>query len=239
MNFFGHAAVATWRSLDSSFVLGAMLPDFATMIRTRPPASHNETIGAGVRFHHQTDEVFHDAPSFRLLCAEAFSALEASGLARGSARAVAHVGIEILLDGTLARDAVACSAYLDALALYPALASDVEFHSAAAHGNCRQLVAALAARGISEEHSSPEAVAFRVSRALGSRPRLALADGDLARVSDWAARARHEVRRVAPTLVAELRAGLGLADLSVRRGNIEVRSGSLDAKREGDKDRQR
>ena len=35
MNYLGHAAVATWRTSDRAFVLGAMLPDFATMIGAR------------------------------------------------------------------------------------------------------------------------------------------------------------------------------------------------------------
>jgi hypothetical protein len=35
MNFFGHAKVALWRGDAAGFVLGAMLPDFASMAGTR------------------------------------------------------------------------------------------------------------------------------------------------------------------------------------------------------------
>ena len=67
MNFFGHAVVATWHATEPRFVLGAMLPDFAAMIRARPPAARDPELARGIALHHATDEVFHDAPTFREL----------------------------------------------------------------------------------------------------------------------------------------------------------------------------
>src|SRR5690606_20947871 len=116
VNFFGHAAIAAWHSSEPGFVLGAMLPDFAAMIRTRPPRATLTSIERGIAFHHLTDHAFHDAPSFRQLTAAAMLELAGLGLGRGAARATAHVGIEILIDGVLARESAARRAYLDALA---------------------------------------------------------------------------------------------------------------------------
>jgi len=54
MNFFGHTVLAVRRGGDPSFVLGAMLPDFATMIRARPPRPEHTGIGAGMQFGEPT-----------------------------------------------------------------------------------------------------------------------------------------------------------------------------------------
>ena len=82
MNFFGHATVASWVSNAPAVVLGAMLPDFATMIRARPPTAKQPELWRGVRLHHDTDAVFHDHPVFRELCADAVAALSEQFLAR-------------------------------------------------------------------------------------------------------------------------------------------------------------
>src|SRR5215467_16252125 len=115
MNFFGHAAVAAWQSPDRAFVLGSMLPDFATMIAAHPPAAAHAQMDAGIRFHHRTDEVFHRSLAFRELAGAAFAWLVARGARRASARAVAHVGVELALEGPLSRSATARDAYLAAL----------------------------------------------------------------------------------------------------------------------------
>ena len=69
MNFFGHALVAerdeaTRGAVRAEFVLGSMLPDFASMLRLRPPRATSATLEAGLRFHHRTDAAFHGSRSF-------------------------------------------------------------------------------------------------------------------------------------------------------------------------------
>ncbi|MEB2325122.1 MAG: hypothetical protein OZ921_21590, partial [Sorangiineae bacterium] len=115
MDFFGHAAVASWHGAGTGLALGAMLPDFAGMILARPPPAAHSGITEGIRLHHRTDAVFHDAPAFRELSTRALEWLEDRGLRRGSARAIAHVGVEMLLDAAVADDAGARAAYLGAL----------------------------------------------------------------------------------------------------------------------------
>src|ERR1700753_2862807 len=115
MNFFGHAVVATWRSESDGFVLGAILPDFATMLGTRPPAVAHPELERGVTFHHDTDRVFHDTATFKRLQLEARRTLREMGLPRPSALAVGHIGVEILLDATLADDPRGVAGYLAAL----------------------------------------------------------------------------------------------------------------------------
>jgi hypothetical protein len=214
MNFFGHAVVASWRSAHPAFVLGAMLPDFATMIRARPPSSSHREISLGIGFHHATDQVFHDAPTFRRLSARALTELDARGLSRGSARAVAHIGVEILLDGCLSSDRGARDAYLAALAAHDELDARIEWKRERSRGDLGDLVRALSARGVRREHQAPEIVAFRVSRALAPRPRLALDPQSAVEVRNWAEATAPEVARATDELVAEVR--LGLSELLER-----------------------
>jgi len=204
MNFFGHAAVAAWRSGDPSFVLGAMLPDFASMIRARPPETLGARLSAGVAFHHATDELFHDVVAFRELCGEGFEQLSAAGLARGSARAVAHVGVEILLDGVLADERAARRAYLTAIGEAAARPEACVWQSALEARAFRDLIAAMQARGVSRQHTSPAVVALRVERALAGRPRLALQQRELPAVEAWADAASHSVRLKSPAITAAL-----------------------------------
>ena len=102
MNFFGHTVLAVRRGGDPSFVLGAMLPDFATMIRARPPRPEHTGIGSGMQFHWRTDEVFHRSAAFLALTHQAVAWLSARGVRSGSALAAAHIGVEVLLDAARA-----------------------------------------------------------------------------------------------------------------------------------------
>src|SRR2546426_10328162 len=115
MNFFGHAVLAIRHTTDPAFVLGAMLPDFATMIRARPPLTEHAAIDSGMRFHWKTDDAFHRSQALGDLTHAAVTWLSARGVRSGSALAAAHVGVEILLDAALADDAPAQHAYLAAL----------------------------------------------------------------------------------------------------------------------------
>ena len=107
MNFFGHAAVATWQAAAPGRTLGAMLPDFATMsgarLSTTTPSPDAE-VASGIDLHHKTDGVFHQLPVVLGLMRELDERLAHGGCARGPRRAVAHIGVELLLDGVLVEE---------------------------------------------------------------------------------------------------------------------------------------
>src|SRR2546428_3982578 len=111
MDFFGHAAVASWRDGGPAVVLGAMLPDFATMCRARLDTPTDAEIAVGVELHHATDAAFHQLPVVTGLMRELDDRLARGGCARGPRRAVAHIGTELLLDGVLVDDAAYRASY--------------------------------------------------------------------------------------------------------------------------------
>lgn len=208
MNFFGHVVVASWESDSSPFLLGAMVPDFATMIGARVPLSTHAEVAGGIRFHHRTDQIFHDSETFRDLSRSARERLRALGVPRPQALAVGHIGVEILLDGALA-DADARRHYQGALAA----GRDVTVSRSLAwavpevEGRFDALLDALASRGVPTETEGLSA--FRIVRALAPRPKLRLDERGEVQVRAWAEEAEGEIRAAAPRLLAELRAGLG------------------------------
>jgi acyl carrier protein phosphodiesterase len=188
LNFFAHAVVATRRSRTPRFVLGAMLPDLVSMIGVRIAHTGDAELARGIELHHATDSVFHAAPAFTALCSDSISRLCERGVGRGTARAVAHVGIELLLDGALSADAPERDSYAAALA-------------AAADGGLSQLItlapphalptlgaglARLASSQLPEAYGDPAFVADRLRVILARRPRLAMAEGDYEKVAEWA-----------------------------------------------------
>ena len=167
------------------------------------------TTDAGRRFHYATDAAFHRAEGFRSLCIAATGALAAAGLRRGPARAIGHVGVELLLDGWLAATHGVPALYAEALALTPALSPAITFQRAADAAPlvalCERIAAAPRAP---DAWCEPERLTARLVRILARRPLLALRASELPAVRDWAASTRDQVARAAPTLLAELRRGL-------------------------------
>lgn len=210
MNFFGHAAVATWRSSTPAFVLGAMLPDFSSMIRARPPRTRHADLRAGIEFHHRTDHAFHESPTFRRLSAEAFEVLLARGLRRGSSRAVAHIGVELLLDFELAEDPASRAAFRAAIVAARAdqLAQHLEWAEAVAAPRFLDLCARIEARGSAEHAGGAEILARRIHYSLAGRPRLELDAGGIERVIEWGRAFETRVRADAETMIAEVRRAL-------------------------------
>ncbi|MCC6213681.1 MAG: hypothetical protein IT376_02350 [Polyangiaceae bacterium] len=206
MNFFGHAAIAGRFSPSPAFALGAMLPDLAAMIGARPPSSVDDDVSRGVELHHATDAAFHDLAAFRELVAGAERELRARGLSRGSARAAAHVGVELLLDGELAGERGSRDLYLRAVRAGGLLRAGrlLAWRPEAARLRFEALRLAMLARGVRREHSTAPVIARRVGIALEGRSRLALASGDELHVSEWAAAAAPRVRSAAPGIVASV-----------------------------------
>lgn len=212
MNFFGHAWLAAGcAGADAAFVRGAMTPDLLAMAgrrgeaRAAVVAARTAEDGAharGVRFHAATDAAFHAAPRFARLEAWAAAALRGAGLRRGPARGVAHVGLELLLDGWLVREAGVPALYREALA---------GAHAGEAPGLdavCRR----LAASPLPGAYADPAEVARRTATALARRPRLALAPGERDAVAAWCREAADRMTRHAEALLQETRRGLAAAE---------------------------
>lgn len=172
MNFIGHLLVARWQSAHPAFGLGAMLPDFASMAGTRLTDVADVDVARGVALHHRTDEVFHACSAFVALSRDAFSVLVEAGVERGPARAVAHIGVELLIDGELLRQPELGDAYLSALSAFTALPDAALFEPE--RSALRRVSARLTAYGIPYDYERPELVTTRLVSILGRRPRLAL-----------------------------------------------------------------
>lgn len=165
MNFVGHLEVAVRCELGARGGLGAMLPDLAPMLGTRvdrdrlPP-----TVVTGVALHHATDGVFHGDPFVRASMATISEALLDAGFARGAARALGHVGFEMLLDA---------SAHRGIGNLAPALAAGDDPSVAGVLGvrdGWRTLRSRFTAHP--PRYDDPEWVAERLFHILDRRPRL-------------------------------------------------------------------
>lgn len=212
MNFFGHAALAASHfALLSPLELaracaGAMLPDFIGMLRLGRPQVIDASLARGVAYHHLTDHAFHELASFQQLSRQAFAWLSERELERGPARAVAHIGIEILLDEVLASDAGARDAYRAALAT--PLDDALSFAEAADPQRLQTLRRDLLERAIYPHEPSAELVALRLRRSLAGRPRLATDDAGERLLRSWVESARPLVAAAAPALLAALRARL-------------------------------
>ncbi|MGH9111427.1 MAG: hypothetical protein ACRDZN_03880 [Acidimicrobiales bacterium] len=103
MNILGHASIALATGHDDpAYVLGAVLPDIASMATVRLDRSRlTGLLAEGVRLHLATDAAFHAHPDFQRGAAAIRRNLADRGVHRGPARAVGHAGWELLLDGTL------------------------------------------------------------------------------------------------------------------------------------------
>jgi hypothetical protein len=213
MNFFGHAALATQHFESSCPTLspaelarlcaGAMLPDFLGMLRLGRPSVQDPLVARGIAFHHRSDEAFHDLPPFLRLSRAAFTWLTDRGLPRGPSRAVAHVGIEMLLDEPLAEEPRARAAYRSALAL--PLDGLLELGTSHELSRLTALRAALLERAHGARNPSPELVAERIRRTLAGRPRLETDDTGQALLGEWVTHARPLVFAEAPEILARLR----------------------------------
>ena len=211
MNFFGHAWIAqrneaTRGGARAQFVLGSMLPDFATMLGSRPPQVTLPVVHDGIAFHHRTDDAFHGARSFLEFSRQASSFLSERGLARGCSRAVAHVGVELLLDGALAAEESANEAYLSALdaGCTDHVASHIHWLANDVDARFRHLCLTLRERGAFAGHTPAEVIAQRLRNILASRPRLAMDDAGQSVVREWVVSARPMIEAGAPLLLREV-----------------------------------
>jgi hypothetical protein len=213
VNFVGHAAVACWHGRSPAFALGAMLPDFLGMSRARPRSIDDPELTRGVRLHHETDAVFHRAPAFVEICATAAGALTGEGVRRGTARAVAHLGAELFLDGALLAgddSAPLRSLYLEAVAEGAGGSGTrgIAFRDDDAGDRFRRLVHRLAALGVPDGYRDPIFVGDRLTQALAGRRRLAITPEDDPAVRSYLPELQRRVVERVDALVGSLRAEL-------------------------------
>jgi hypothetical protein len=218
VNFFGHAAVASWRltasageptvaTTDSNArVLGAMLPDFATMSGARLAEPHDDAgVAHGIALHHATDAAFHHLPAVLALMRELDDRLERAGCARGPRRAVAHIGVELLLDGVLVDELLYRDSYLAGLAHDPA---GVRWRDEGDDARFALLLARLRAHGVPDDLRKPDAIATRLHRMLAHRPLLAPSATDLTAIKSSLVAHKPRVEVAADTVLRALRAAL-------------------------------
>ncbi|HET9625691.1 MAG TPA: hypothetical protein VFP84_30205 [Kofleriaceae bacterium] len=201
MNFFGHAAIASESA--PGVVLGAMLPDFATMCGGRIEGSADADVTAGIALHHATDAVFHQLPAVLGLMRELDDRLRAAACARGPRRAVAHIGVELLLDGLLVAEPAYRAAYLAALGCDAQLTWRDD-----AAPRFAGLVARLRGFGVPDDLQRPEAITQRIARILAHRPLLAPSPDDLRAIRASLTAFRPRVEVAAETVLRGVRAGL-------------------------------
>ena len=208
MNFFGHAWVAGCFSASEAFILGSMLPDLANMLRTSPPQARHAELDAGIRLHHETDRVFHDTEAFRTLEADARLDLANAGVPKGARRALAHVGVEFLIDAELAARTPEWTGY--GLALEFGRSDTCGERLDWQNPQTRPRFAALCERlsavaGVRAENAR---IAQRLVAALAGRPRLELAAEHVVCLEPWLEACRPQVAARLPELLIELSRGL-------------------------------
>jgi len=181
LNFYGHLVTASWQSQSPDFALGAMLPDFATMARVSLSPQKGR-YSEGVSFHHVGDRVFHRLPEFREQEKWALQFLLEAGLRRGPARAVAHVGVELILDGALVGEGAIDELYQDALeqaAVHPPV-----FDDALAALRFAKLITQLREMGPPIGYRDPAILTKTLGKILNPRPLLRLTAEDSAILSE-------------------------------------------------------
>jgi acyl carrier protein phosphodiesterase len=204
VNFFGHAAVASWSSDEASVALGAMLPDFESMSGARVAATPDAAVAAGIALHHATDAAFHRLPAVTALMRELDERLSTRGCARGPRRAVAHIGVELLLDGVLVGEPAYRAAYTRALALD----ADLVWRDPGDPLRFVGLLERLRAYGVPDDLRHPDAIAQRLARILARRPLLAPSAADLRAIRAALAEHQARVEAAAETVLRGTRAAL-------------------------------
>ena len=191
--------------------LGSIVPDLAAWGRFRLVSRNADgtALGLGIAIHHQTDTEFHSDPWFVAIQTKIRSDLEALGVGRGPARACAHVGTEMLIDGELCADPYQSQAARAALAVISAAPDGLnQIVSADAISDWNLHLNSVASFGVPPDYHDPVAVASRLARILRGRPRLKLDPDCVGVVADILDRhhpeigdtAHHIVDRVAQQL---------------------------------------
>ncbi len=204
MNYFGHAAIATLAGGDPEFVLGAMLPDLCAMAGVRCTSFVHPSVQNGVRFHVQTDSLFHQTQAFLAHNRVTLQALLHLGVRRGPARAAAHIGVEMLIDAQLIQDDSLLCGYL--AGLRSGASSKQKFFPLGIldRNLLRGLCAHLDRGGTFVHGTSRERFRERLGHTLRGRARLAPTREELEMISEYLAQ-QAQVADGIPLSLEELR----------------------------------
>ncbi len=211
MNLGAHVTLAAAHFGDPMVHLGSALPDIATIGGFRMlPGSAKGSIGEGVAFHHATDNIFHSHRWFTSRQKLVFDDLTAAGVGRGAARASAHVGVELLLDGEIfhgrpERSASVAQAF-DRAETAPGIADIVSVHSRA---GWQHHLSRLPQWRTPTYFRDPSAVARRMEAILSARPRLAMKPDDVARVAAALESVQPSISDTAEEFLADMVDALG------------------------------
>lgn len=175
------------------------------MSRARRVVSGHPRVTAGIAHHHATDAVFHSAPTFVAIHDGGTRAMEATGVRRGPARAVSHIGTELLLDGFLVQRSETRSAYLEALEM-----TGLQLEAASPEGQSRltRLLGRLREIGIPDGYGEVDSVVDRLDRTLRGRKRLAFTDAERPAITDWLTETQARLVSEHHDLMQEVRDGL-------------------------------
>ncbi len=204
VNFFGHAAAALRVDDDPFFILGAMAPDLLPLSGAVASGATSPRVAAGQAHHFSVDLLFHSNPAFTTLAAWASRSLREAGLHRGAARGAAHVGIELFLDGALAVETMARTAYTRSLAAAETTFTPFVWRDELSRSRWRTLVIRLRGGLVPDAYRDPDFVADRLLGALGRRPRLALSEPEAVTLRRFLPALRARVIADAPALAGDL-----------------------------------
>lgn len=210
MNFYSHLAIASLFTEDIAVAFGAMLPDFASMLGVRQPPTTDAGIKRGCELHHETDRLFHEHPLFREACLAETAVLRLRGFASGTARAVAHVGLEIFLDDALWEDGPARVLYAEVLASATprTLCRSIEWKSPDQVQGFEQLRQRLLLSCSRTVPSAPPPLSERIFRALLRRPKLAVRADERVELDTWTAEAPQRSSPIWPIVSEAVVSGL-------------------------------
>lgn len=180
-----------------------MLPDFATMARVRLPEIEPGALADGIAFHHETDRVFHRLKRFRSQESWTLKHMLDCGLRRGPARGVAHVGVELSLDGALVTSMDAHEMYLAAIAT--ARTTAIAWESDESVASFASLAERLFELGVPTDYSDPSIVADRLVRIMKPRPLLRLTDEETPILHDAMPQVHKRVDEDAAAIMNDMR----------------------------------
>jgi hypothetical protein len=186
--------------------LGSALPDIATIGGFKMlPHSANGPVGRGVAFHHATDRLFHSHDWFTFRQKSVFDDLTDAGVGRGAARASAHVGVELLLDGELFHDRPERSGSVtrafEAAHTTPGIGEVVP---EASRQRWHEHLSKLPSWRTPTYFRDPHSVARRMESILSARPRLAMKPDEVERVAVALAAVQPSIKDSAEDFLAEL-----------------------------------
>jgi hypothetical protein len=188
-----------------------MLPDLAAMARVRLAPAVG-ALGDGITIHHAADAAFHSSRWFNDRSQALRDELLEAGVDRGAARACAHAGLEMLLDGGLVGDGRVRRASDDAFAILvaPGPTRDA-VHALAGDADRLRWAERLQRIGTTIEvdaYRSAESIAHRLHRMTSGRTRIELRDSQVSTVARVLARSQPEVAADADGVVAAVVAAI-------------------------------